>query len=116
MQLSRIIYYSLAALHVLSNIFAHHQEHLNCIIASSITHLCCCRLVSWECMSHVKKYTRYARHIHDPVLSSLKMKGIHLLFVAFCIFLLFNGVDVGIGHTCKAARLKQDCNNMRLSG
>jgi len=28
MQLSRIIYYFLAALHVLSDIFAHHQEHL----------------------------------------------------------------------------------------
>jgi len=27
----RIIYYSLAALHVSSDIFAHHQEHLNCI-------------------------------------------------------------------------------------
>ena len=29
MQLCRTIYYSLAALHVLSNIFAHHQEHIN---------------------------------------------------------------------------------------
>jgi hypothetical protein len=31
MQLCRIIYYSLAALHVSSDIFAHHQERLNCI-------------------------------------------------------------------------------------
>jgi hypothetical protein len=31
LQLCRIIYYSLAALHVASDIFAHHQEHLNCI-------------------------------------------------------------------------------------
>jgi len=31
MQLSRIIYYSLAALHVSSDIIAHHQEQLNCI-------------------------------------------------------------------------------------
>jgi len=31
MQLCGIIYYSLAALHVSSNNFAHHQEHLNCI-------------------------------------------------------------------------------------
>jgi hypothetical protein len=31
MQLFRIIYYSLAAVHVSSDIFAHHQEHLNCI-------------------------------------------------------------------------------------
>jgi len=40
MQLCRIIYYSLAAPHVLSGIFAHHQEHLNCITASGITHVC----------------------------------------------------------------------------
>ena len=31
MQLCSIIYYSLADLHVSSDIFAHHQEHLNCI-------------------------------------------------------------------------------------
>jgi len=31
MQLCRIIFYSLAALHVSSDIFAHHQDHLNCI-------------------------------------------------------------------------------------
>jgi hypothetical protein len=49
MQLCRIICYSLAALHVSSDIFAHHQEHLNCITASGITHVCRCGLVSWEC-------------------------------------------------------------------
>jgi len=32
----------LAALHVSSDIFAHHQEHLNCITASGITHVCRC--------------------------------------------------------------------------
>jgi hypothetical protein len=31
MQLYRIIYCSLTVLHVSSDIFAHHQEHLNCI-------------------------------------------------------------------------------------
>jgi len=31
MQLCRIIYCSLAALQVSSDIFAHNQEHLNCI-------------------------------------------------------------------------------------
>jgi hypothetical protein len=61
-------------------------------------------------------YKSGLRHIHDPVHLSLKMKGIRLPFVAFCILSLFNGIDVGIGHTCKAARLKRDCNNMRLSG
>jgi hypothetical protein len=49
MQMYRIIYYSLAALHVSSDIFAYHQEHLKCITASAISHVCRCRLVSWEC-------------------------------------------------------------------
>jgi len=34
MQLCSIIYYFFAALHVSRDIFAHHQEHLNCITAS----------------------------------------------------------------------------------
>jgi len=38
MQQCRIIYYFLAFLHVSSDIFANHQEHLNCITASGITH------------------------------------------------------------------------------
>jgi hypothetical protein len=41
MQLCRIMYYSLAAVHVSSDIFAHHQEHLNCIKAFGITHVMC---------------------------------------------------------------------------
>jgi len=49
MQLCRIMFYSLAALHVPSDTFAHHQEHLNCITASGITHVCRCQMVSWEC-------------------------------------------------------------------
>jgi len=48
MQQCRIIYYSLAALHVSSDIFAHHQEHLYYITASGITHVCHCQLVSCE--------------------------------------------------------------------
>jgi hypothetical protein len=47
MQLRRITYYSLADLHVSSDIFAHRQEHLNCITASGIAHVCRCRMVSW---------------------------------------------------------------------
>jgi hypothetical protein len=43
-QLCRIIYYSLAALYVSSDIFAHHKEHLNCITASGITYVCRCQL------------------------------------------------------------------------
>jgi len=55
-QLCRIIYYSLAAVHVSSDIFAHHQEHLNCIPASGITHVCRCQLVSWECWKAVPTF------------------------------------------------------------
>ena len=50
MRLCRIIYYSLAALHVSSDVFAHHQEHLNCITASGITHLCLCQLARNMCI------------------------------------------------------------------
>jgi hypothetical protein len=53
MQLCRIIYYCLVAVHVTSDIFAHHQEHLNCITAFGNTHVCRCRLVYWECCSVV---------------------------------------------------------------
>ena len=59
MQLCRIIYYSLAALHVLSDIFAHHQEHLHCLMASGITHICCCQLVSWACWNLVPTCPSY---------------------------------------------------------
>jgi hypothetical protein len=31
MQMCKIIYYSLASVHVSRDIFAHHQEYLNCI-------------------------------------------------------------------------------------
>jgi hypothetical protein len=53
-------------------------------------------------------YESNLRHIHDPVLSSLKMKGIRLVYFAFCIPSLFNGIDVGIGHTCNTMRVKHD--------
>jgi hypothetical protein len=48
MQQCRIIYCSLAALHVSSDTFAHHREHLNCITASDIIHVSCCLPFSWE--------------------------------------------------------------------
>jgi len=57
----RIIYYSLAALHVSRDIFAHHQEHLNCITASGSTHVCRCRLVSWECWNCVPTLASHFR-------------------------------------------------------
>jgi hypothetical protein len=58
MQLCRIIYYFLAALHVSSDIFAHHQEHINCITASGITHVCRCQLpaVSSDIFAHHQEH------------------------------------------------------------
>jgi hypothetical protein len=53
-------------------------------------------------------YKSSLRHIHDPVLSSLKMKGLRLLYFAFCILSLFSGIDVSIGHTCNTMRVKHD--------
>jgi hypothetical protein len=63
MQLCRIIYYSLAAPHVSSDHFAHHQDHLDYITASGTTHVCRCRLVSWESLAalHVSSYP-FAHH------------------------------------------------------
>jgi len=55
MQLFRIIYCSLTALQVSSDIFAHHQEHLNLITVSGFIHVCHCRLLPWQqpTMRHV---------------------------------------------------------------
>jgi len=63
MQLCRIIYYSLSALHVSSDIFGHHQEHINCITASGITHVCRCRLVSWECWNWLGQLVIFVYYI-----------------------------------------------------
>jgi hypothetical protein len=91
MQLCRIIYYSLTALHVSSDIFAHHQDHLNCIRASGIIQVCRCRLVSWECWHWSEVLTQpvhktvtcrewqYQRlHIHNYDLDLLKMSRVML--------------------------------------
>jgi hypothetical protein len=69
------------------------------IDATKSTGLCICLRLDLY-MSHVKKYNRYAlqnntcdmymsslRHIHDPVLSSLKMKCICLLFPSLVILI-----------------------------
>jgi hypothetical protein len=47
MQLYRLIYFSLSALHVSGNVFAHHQEHLILFTVSGSIHPSCCWLVSW---------------------------------------------------------------------
>jgi len=42
MQKCRLIYYSLTAEHVSSDIFAHHQEYLTVFTASGVIHVCGC--------------------------------------------------------------------------
>jgi len=51
-QLCRTVYCSLTVLHVSSDIFAHHQDHLNCNYS-----FCCCRLLPWQqpTTKHVNK-------------------------------------------------------------
>jgi hypothetical protein len=44
LQLRRLIYYSLSALHVSGDAFAHYQEHLTVFTASVSIHQCRCRL------------------------------------------------------------------------
>jgi len=68
MQLCRIIYYSLAALHVPSDIFAHHQEHINCITACGITNVCRCRLVAGGKLLDDLKERRGYSHLKEEAL------------------------------------------------
>jgi hypothetical protein len=68
MQLCRIIYYSLAALHVPSDIFAHHQGHINCITACGITNVCRCRLVAGRKLLDDLKERRGYCHLKEEAL------------------------------------------------
>ena len=47
MQLYRLIYFSLSALHVSGDVFAHYQGHLTVFTVSDSVHPGFCRLVSW---------------------------------------------------------------------
>jgi hypothetical protein len=44
--LYKLIYYSKSALHVSSNVFANHQEHLTLFRVSGSVYTSCCRMVS----------------------------------------------------------------------
>ena len=46
MQLYRLIYFSLLALHVSGDVFAHHQEHLTIFTVFGSIHPGCCRLAA----------------------------------------------------------------------
>jgi hypothetical protein len=43
--LYRLIYYSKSALHVMGDVFAHHQENFTVFTVSGSVHPSCCRLV-----------------------------------------------------------------------
>jgi len=58
MQLCRIIYCSLTALRISSDIIAHNQEHLNCNYSFWFIHVYRCRLLSWlGCDSSRQRHT-----------------------------------------------------------
>jgi hypothetical protein len=76
MQPCRIICYSLAPLHVSSDIFANHQEYPNCITASVITHVCRCRLVSWECWNFQQSHDT-SQHWHTCVIPEAVIRFKH---------------------------------------
>jgi hypothetical protein len=46
MQLYRLTDFSLSAVHISGDVFAHHQEHLTVFAVSGSIHPNCCRLVS----------------------------------------------------------------------
>jgi hypothetical protein len=50
MQLCRIIHCTLTALHVSSDIFAHHQEHVKCNYSFGFIHVFRCQLLLWHGM------------------------------------------------------------------
>jgi hypothetical protein len=41
-----------------------------------------------------QRNAEYAKHINDPVLSSLKMEGIRLFFSLMTSFLTFNSLEI----------------------
>jgi hypothetical protein len=47
MQIYRLIYFSLLALHVSGDVFAHHQENLTVFTVSGSIHPSCYQLVTW---------------------------------------------------------------------
>jgi hypothetical protein len=70
MQLFRLIYYSVSALHVSGDGFAHHQEHLTVFAASDNIHQCRCRLV------HKLAYRNLAKNFRWPFPITARIKTI----------------------------------------
>jgi len=69
MQIYRLIYFSLLALHVSGDVFAHHQEHLTVFTVSGSNNTSCCRLVTWMnwnwSMWFVRRVFHYTQLIQD---------------------------------------------------
>jgi hypothetical protein len=70
--------------------YAYYFMRIDCTLFTYDTYMCRLRL------------------INDSVLSSLKMEGIRLFFIVFCLLLLSNGFNVDIGHTCNTMRVYHD--------
>jgi hypothetical protein len=63
-----LIYYSTSALHVSSNVFAHHQEHLNVFTVSGSVHPSCCLMMSRMSWNWILQIVRrvYTHWRHQP--------------------------------------------------
>jgi hypothetical protein len=65
------------------------------------------------CYLRCDTYKSILRHIHDPVLSSLKMKGIRLLF-SFSAFLLIYSIDAPHSFICWRCRNKRQIEMLQI--
>ena len=109
MQLCRIIYFSLAALHVSSDIFVHHQEHLNCITVCGITHVCRCRLVSWKYIYFFLAVLHVSSDIfarHQEHLNCITASGIIIIIIIIISVMELGHLLTRSGLTCPVVSSK----------
>jgi len=114
MQLCRIIYYSFADLHVSSDIFAHHHEHLNCITASCITHLCRCRLVIMGVLVLFVYYIMMHGNMNIRFINAKQAKGVHT-YKSIKRKLYRTTTAIWFNKTCRDKQLTHNYINIRIN-
>jgi hypothetical protein len=79
--LYRLIYYSMSALHVSGDVFAHHQEHLTVFTVSGSVHPRCCQLMSrmsWKCFAPDDGQKHRPKHV-EPSWNNKLIYTVHLV-------------------------------------
>ena len=71
MQLYMLIYYSLSALHVSGNVFAHHQEHLTLFTVSGSIHPRHQPAATWVNTTRYCKYSQVLLMMGENINSSM---------------------------------------------